>query len=329
MQADGGSAEFDHFAHEAAHKLFPAYEMTPLPPTHPLCNVLFKIKPGEGHQIVSNGSRILMVYSAQDLSKSWQLRDNKNKPFPFEFGTNMFIYAAGKRELRNHLASTVLPQIAATPSATYSLARLSYPGNWDPEPEAWNRFAKWFQLNTGYALTIKKVAIKDLTPEIAPVAHLTGTARYDLTNEESAAIKRYVEAGGTLLVDLCGGTGAFDQSMQSSLYFKVFVSTPAHVMSPSHPLLSGSGGNGMDDLSKPQLRPFAIDVLGPHAGLPEEISAGKGHVIYTSLDICSGLLGTNTWGILGYDPQYAQELAKNAILWTIDGAHEETPLANR
>jgi hypothetical protein len=328
MQADGQSAEFDKFAHEAAHKLFPAYEMTQLPPNHPLCNVMYKIKPAEAQHIVSNGSRVLMVYSAQDLSKSWQLRDNKNKPFPFEFGTNMFIYAAGKRELRNHLSSSVIADVTATPSATYSIARLSYNGNWDPEPAAWHRFGNWFQLNTGYKLNVKTVAIKDLTPEVAPIAELTGTARYDLTNDESAAIKRYVEAGGVLLVDVCGGSGPFDQSMQSSLYFKAWGNSPSHVMSPLHPLLKGAG-NGMDDLSKPKLRQFTIDQLGTHAGLPEEISAGKGHVIYTSLDLTSGLLGTNTWGIMGYDPKYAQSLVKNVILWTIDGEHEETPLANR
>jgi hypothetical protein len=329
MQADGGAKAFDRFAHEAAHTLFPDYEMTALPASHPLRTVMFKTMPSGNLFMVTNGSRILMLYSSEDLSKSWQLRDNKNRPFPFEFGTNLFIYAAGKRDLRNHLNSTYIPAVQESPTAAYTVARLKYTGNWNPEPAAWERFSRWFQINTGYGLKVVDVPINELKPETAIVAHLTGTARYDLTSSESAAIKNYVEAGGVLLVDLCGGTGTFDQGLQSSLYFKVFAKTPSQVISPSHPLLASAGGNGMDDLAKPILRQYAIDQLGAHAGLPEEITAGKGHVIFTSLDITSGLLGTNTWGITGYEPSYAESLTKNVILWTVDGQHDQPPVANR
>jgi hypothetical protein len=81
----------------------------------------------------------------------------------------------------------------------------------------------------------------------------------------------------------------------------------------------------MADLSKPVLRPYTVELLGRAngLGLPEEITAGKGHVILTSFDITSGLLGTSTWGILGYDPNYAQSLVKNAILWTLDGQSDK------
>ena len=328
MQADGGTIEFNRFAHEAAHKLFPQYEMVSLPPNHPLCSVLYKFKPGANLHIVTNGARILMLYAADDESKWWQARDDKIKPLPFQLGTNMFVYASGKRDLRNHLNSTYIPAVHATPSATYRLARLKYAGNWDPEPEAWHRFSRWFHLNTGYALNIIETPIKDLKVETAPIAHLTGTARYDLTAEEADALEKYVRSGGLLLVDLCGGTGAFDKSIQSSLFFKAFAGTPSHVISPSHPVLS-AGAKGMEDLSKPVLRPFAIDVIGARGGMPEEIVAGKGHVLFTSLDITSGLLGTGTWGIIGYDPNYAQSLVKNAVLWAIDGQYERSPVANR
>jgi hypothetical protein len=324
MQADGGSEDFSRFAHDAAHKLFPQYEMTLLPANSPLCGTVFKIKPDGNLYMVTNGSRILMLFANEDLSKSWQLRDNKNKPYPFQFGTNLFIYATGMRDLRNHLVSTYIPPVSDTPRVTYRIARLSYPGNWDPEPGAWERFSRWFHVNTGYGLEVVNTPIKDLKLETAPIAQLTGTARYDLTAQEADAIKNYVEAGGVLLVDLCGGSGPFDKSLQSSLYYKSFNSTPSHVLSPNHPLLSAKA-DGMSDLSKPVLRLYATEVLGRSngLGLPEEITAGKGHVILTSLDLTTGLLGTTTWGILGYDPNYAQSLVKNTILWTLDGQHDQ------
>jgi hypothetical protein len=327
MQADGASQDFNRFAHQAAHTLFPDYEMGQLPPAHPLYRAMYKIKPNATLQAVSNGARILMLYSSEDISKYWQMRESVNKPFPFQLGANLFIYAAGKRDMQNHLVSSYIPPLRARATTTYRVARLKYPGNWDPEPEAWHRYSRWFQLNTGYGLEVTEVPIQDLKPETAPVAALTGTARYDLTEAESAALKAYVESGGVLLVDLCGGTGAFDQGLQTSLYFKAFGGA-AQVMPRSHLILAG-GPNGMDNLSKPLLRQFALDQLGNPTGLPEEIAAGKGHVIATSLDITSGLLGTHTWGINGYEPDYAESLVKNIILWTADGQHTETPLANR
>ena len=56
------------------------------------------------------------------------------------------------------------------------------------------------------------------------------------------------------------------------------------------------------------------------AARSDYFKAGKGHVIFTSLvTVTSGLLNTGTWGILGYEPTYSQNLLKNAIFWTLDG----------
>jgi hypothetical protein len=189
-QADGGSPLFNAFIDELARKLFPSYEMTALPDNHLLYGTMFKLEPIPGLKIVSNGSRILMLHSTTDLSRYWELRDDKNRPAPFRFGTNLFIYAAGKRDLRNRLESSYIPPVDATPTLTIPIARLSYAGNWDPEPAAWTRFSRFFQLSTGYALDVKPLPIFDLKPESARIAILTGTARYDLTDAESGAIER-------------------------------------------------------------------------------------------------------------------------------------------
>jgi hypothetical protein len=43
-------------------------------------------------------------------------------------------------------------------------------------------------------------------------------------------------------------------------------------------------------------------------------------VIYTPLDLSSGLLGTSTWGILGYAPDYSEALARNIVNTAVQGA---------
>ena len=42
-----------------------------------------------------------------------------------------------------------------------------------------------------------------------------------------------------------------------------------------------------------------------------------------TLDLTEGLLAANTWGILGFEPTYAQQLAKNLVLWSASGMKGE------
>jgi hypothetical protein len=67
----------------------------------------------------------------------------------------------------------------------------------------------------------------------------------------------------------------------------------------------------MDDLTKRTLRPLVVEKLGRNHGPLQIVQAGKGAVVYSPLDVTSGLLGTNMGGIAGYESAYAQALMKN------------------
>lgn len=320
VQADGDARVMAPFAAELGHRLFPQYEMKDVPPGHPLFNSVYKLTTHPPLRMVSNGARILMLFSPTDISRRWQLREQKGqagKPI-YQLGLNMFIYAAGRRDLRNRLDTNNLGPVVGASSMTVKIARVQYAGPWDPEPYAWTRFSRWFHKQTGYGLDVQAVPMRELNAATYPFAHLTGTAAYRATADEVAAVKKYVEDGGVLLIDLTGGKGAFDESIRSSLLFAAFPSANPLLLQPYHPLLQASG-SGMEDLSRSKLRPYAIEKIGASGGTIDYFKAGKGHVIFTSLDITSGLLNTGTWGILGYEPGYAQSLLKNAIFWTLDG----------
>ncbi|HZL36300.1 MAG TPA: DUF4159 domain-containing protein [Tepidisphaeraceae bacterium] len=327
VQADGDAIPMTGFARELGHRLFPKYELADVPRPNPLFSSLYRLPSHPALKMVNNGSRILMLFSPTDISKRWQLREQNGmmgKP-AFELGINMFVYAAGKRDLRNRLESNYIGPIAGTPSLTIKIARVQYAGNWDPEPYAWTRFARWFHQQTGYALDVEPVAMRDLDAKTYHFAALTGTAAYNPTAAEVAAIKKFVEAGGVLFTDLTGGTGAFDSAIRDSLLSVAWPGTPGtpHSLSASHPLYQ-PGNNGILDLTRARLNSYAIEKLGSTPGQHlSEIAAGAGHVLFTSLDVTSGLLNTNTWGIVGFEPAYSQALMKNAILWTLDGQRDE------
>lgn len=321
-QADGDSPDFDAFARDLAHRVFPEYAMTDVPANHAIYSVAEPVRPIVPLQMVSNGVRILMLHSPRDITKYWQRRDTKGDGERFfRLGLNLFVYAAGKQDFRNRLDSTYVPRVTDVPVQHVAVARLQYAGAWDPEPFAWTRFANVFERRTGYALDVTPVQIRDLRPGTFPVAHLTGATADTFTPAEIEALRQYVAAGGVLLIDPAGGPGPFEVSFRDVLLPAAFPEARPELIAPTHPLLS-TGPPGMQDLAVPKLRRMTIDALGSHAGRVMELRFGRGHVIFTPLDLTSGLLGTNTWGILGFAPDYAQALVQNVILWALDGQRD-------
>jgi hypothetical protein len=202
-------------------------------------------------------------------------------------------------------------------SKALSLVRLKYAGNWNPEPYAFERFSRYLRRDADCALNLSIAELRDLKPHTHPIAHLTGNKPFTPTDAEVDALRAYVEAGGLVLIDACGGSTEFAQSA-TALLNRAFPGKTLTRLDSKHRLFSPAVA-GMEDLSKPQVRSYAA---GNHAARIDMLISGKGKVLFSSLDLTTGLLGTNTWGILGYQPAYAQKLMKNLVLWTSEGAYE-------
>jgi len=317
--ADGDSADFTRFAQDLARHLFPQYALQDLPPTHEIYTTLYKLKAGPRLQGVSNGSRLLLLHSPTDLNKAWQLRDWKPRQTPFEMGLNTFIYAAGTVNLRNKLHTPYVPEPGIAPLATVNLPRLRYDGNWDPEPAAWSRFGRQFLGATSIDVRPTPIDVADLRVNSGQLAHLTGTSEVHFSDDQIAALRNYVNAGGVLLIDACGGSTAFAQSIRAELLPRAFPDGQLKRLRADHPILSGDGGADIEGLLRitPHLRPHATELLGI-TGVPiETLTAGRGCVIFTGVDLTTGLLGTNTYSVIGCDPETATPLCRNILLWAL------------
>jgi hypothetical protein len=320
-QADGSTPEADHWAEALAKKLFPLYEMKDLSDQNEIYTILYKPSPHPKLRGVSNGARLLMVHSPADITQYWQLRQEKSRRSLFELGMNLFLYASGKADLRNRLSSTYIPPQGSAGGGSIKVARLKYPGNWDPEPMAWTRFSRYFQRATDVGVNVTTVDLERLDPENVGFAHWTGTDAYTPTAAQIAAIRKFVEAGGVLLIEPCGGAGEFYESARFAL-LKAFPEARPQILSKTHPLLSATAP-GMEDLTIPQMRPYTKAKGIRTDGRLDFINFGKGKVLFSTLDMTTGLTACNTWGILGYDPTYASSLLKNMLIWSASGMKEE------
>jgi hypothetical protein len=114
--------------------------------------------------------------------------------------------------------------------------------------------------------------------------------------------------------------GTFDQTAEA-LLATAFAGQKLEPLPANHPLLR-LGNPGTQDVTKPLVRAEVVTRYGKGAGVLRTLAYGKGHVLYSTLDITSGLLGASTLGILGYEPDYAQALVKNIVFWILDGQKE-------
>ncbi len=320
--ADGGSREFTKWVEQLVRKAFPTYELMKVPKDHPLYSSMVRLKNLPPLEAVNNGSRLLLIHSATDVASGWTTNwTGKDNP-AFDLGTNIFVYAAGRTSYRYRMQSSYVPEWTGKPSVTLPVTRLRYSGSWDPEPYAWTRFSRAFEWDTHAALDVQTADLKDLKPAQTPAAFLTGTFRQDFTPAEAAAARAYVSAGGVLVIDACGGNAAFDQSVRSTLLATAFPESVPTPLPVNHPALIASRPFAQD-VTAMRLRPYAAEraaattgPAGPDVSTVEGFKCGAGWVLICRHDLTVGLLATQTWGIDGYDPAYAEAFVRNVILWS-------------
>src|SRR5581483_9515070 len=208
----------------------PDYELQQLAPNNLIFTTNYKITAPPKLLGVSNGSRLLLVHSPVDLSAAWQRRERLTQKTWFDLGINVFAYASGKRDMRNRVASLVVPEPTREAATKVRLERVSYAGNWNPEPYAWTRLSKMLQNDSGVALDVQPVAVDAIAAEHDPLAHLTGTAAHHFTDAQCASFGGYVKAGGVLLIDSTGGRSDFSRSVEQDLIPRAFAGVKLSAM---------------------------------------------------------------------------------------------------
>jgi len=149
------------------------------------------------------------------------------------------------------------------------------------------------------------------------VLHLAGgafEADYELTEDEKQAIKSFVEAGGTVLVEGVGGRSEFAGNIAKQLT-SVFGAAAARLTSVD-PVMTGSAGAAGKSVSRVNYRRFSV--INMEIGRSPRLSAinhdGRAAVIVTSEDLSLGALGVRHWGINGYQTESARQILTNIIL---------------
>ena len=315
---------FDVAMREYYGKLFPRYELTQLRPDHKIYSIQYPMKRDMKISAVFNGVRILAFHTTTDMIASWQVNAWRSASKNFKLAANIHLYANEHSRGLARAARTWPEKTQQSTLRSARVARVKYSGNWDPEPGAWKRFAllmanKWrTEVTVSEPMTCEKLDAKQW-----PLAAITGTATLSLTKAEKTALKAYVLAGGTVLIDAAGGSKEFSAAagkllgelFGASSLLRLRASSPIYnlpnmkITSVKYRRASGAASD------KPQLRAIMI---GERPG-----------VILSRKDLTTGLLGCPAYGCIGYASDSAVAIVRNIVLYTFPAgaadAEADTP----
>ena len=319
--ADCGKKVFAESFTKLAEQLFPAYKLRELPENHPIfTEELFRRSEWKTVPEVlglTNGARELMLlFPSQDPARSWQTRSfDGEKEAHAQLMTNLVLYAVEKKNLRyKGEVVTVAKNEKVKATKTIKVARLQYDGNWDPEPASWQRLATI--MHNDQAVTLETQAVKlgagALAKEFAAV-HMTGTGPIELSEAGKAELKKYIDGGGTLVLDAAGGSSEFG-FRAGTLLQDMYPNTQLTLLKPDHPVYKV----GKTPLTEVAFRPFAQKITGK-ARLPRvrAIEANGRVVAFLSPeDLTVGLVGQPIDGITGYEPKSAADVMSRLVLYS-------------
>lgn len=303
-----------------AQKTFPEYPLKPLPDDHPLFNgeVQFEVKDPPLTLQVHNGVRTLLLLSTRDLGATWNKYAAKGKQEDdFHLGCNVYQYAVDKTTVRSRLQTVDIPLRPASVTRTIKVARIKYNGHWDPEPYGWTRLGHYLNNDAATRILVTSAVTFDSeTLKDFKVAHITGTSAFELNAEEVKGLQHFLTGGGTLLADATGSSREFTKSLEG--YVREALKTEPRGLPPDSFVLTGTGLPDGTDLAGTGYRRSSRSAGGRAEKYPPLKAFGSQRrfaVVYSPLDLSAGLLGTQLYGLQGYDPESTLKIMRNLVLY--------------
>lgn len=317
-----GDQDFAKSFRELGSKLFKQYEFRKLPANHPIFTSQMAKASSWKKQValegLSNGAREMMILVPDyDPSKYWSTRQVDSRPEAFQVAANIYLYSIGKDFGWQRGRGYYVPPVAQPAGEARKVVRIEHSGNWNPEPYGWKRLQALLARDNKIALTIETAKLGEGKLKGAKLAHMTGTAELTpLTEAQKAEIKEFVNSGGTLLVDSCGGSPEFANFMDGELR-KMFPDGTAELNAPipqKSPIFSKDWGTPIEKI---QLRDYALAQGGVEGNGPQlrVITINKRPaVIFSREDLSTGLVGTPVDAITGYTPATALAIVRNIVM---------------
>jgi len=329
--ADAANPRFTDAIKTLGRLMYPRYEWRALPPDHFAYTLSAPVGQGGALEALSNGVRELIIHCPQrDVGGALQINDVNRRRDDFSMLSNVYYYASERglttpRLNRKLLLSEEQVMGGVQPAGGANLlpvtvARAVYESNWNPEPAADELLTLRLRSSRGLDLTIVEAPLENLNDSPAVSAALLlvrGTAEHTFTEPQAAALKDYVERGGTVLFENVGGVSAFGRGAEE--FVESFMPGGRFRRPTRHSIITGAGLDGGVDCSNVAYRLYSLERFGGREPRPrlralhEDGREDDLRFIVSREDVSHALLGQPCWGVSGYTTDDAANLLGNLI----------------
>jgi hypothetical protein len=316
--------------------LFPDRPLARVPPDHPIFRSAQRVEK-VGYSLaaaaeradglpylegIEVGCRLAVIFSPYGLSCAWDsfhaaegAKVMVGEP-ALQLGVNMVAYALAYFDLGKYLAHRKALEPAAGPDAgDFVFAQLRHGGSWDPDPSAFAELVKTTLAETSVRARFGRKVVALTDPDLArtPFIYLTGHGPLALTDEESAALGRYLRQGGFLFADACCGGLEFDRSFRRELA-RALPGAELRQLPRDHAIYSSFFQ--IDAVAyTPQVQATLPDLHGPAleaAAIGDEV-----RVVYSRFDLGCGWEGAEHPWTRGVERKDAVRIGVNVIVYAL------------
>lgn len=310
------SRTMQNSAEKLAQELWPALDgLKKAPNDHPGYTMLEDVNPRRASfRTLHNGARDLMIVPDQDWGMDYQAETNPGRSESWKATMNLFALMTERGNLRWRY-ETPFTGTAFRPAGASIRVGLATPGMSVPiEPRAYDAMSRHLTEQVDKQVQAEPVDLGALIAA-SPYAlvHIQGIDDTELSPEQVQAIKTYVEAGGTVLVEAIGGRNASVDAMENALTQALDSRARRMIRSV---LTTGRGVRGGDRIDRLGFRPYWLILRKRQRDVnTTAIEIGRRPaVIFSRQDLTLGMMGLRHWGIDGYDQKSSRSIMHNLLL---------------
>jgi len=270
---------------------------------------------------INFGCRAGVIFSPRDLTCGW---DGHEHPRGLrvvidqarEVGANLVTYVLGSFQLGRFLSTTKVYHEAGAPTRDdFVFAQIVHDGDWDPDPSGVHNLLKFAKDNSTLEVKFKRENIRLKDPKTAtyPLLYITGHYEFAWSPEETAALQRYLQAGGLLLADSCCGRMAFDIAFRREMA-KVLPDKHLDKLPLDHPIYRCHYDIKQVDYTPRVREDFGAISTPPLEGITLD---GRLAVIYSRFDLGNGWEQFPHPYSYGLKDESALQIGTNVIVFAV------------
>jgi len=310
--------EFANGAADLVASILPRLKNAPLPPDHPVWTMEDNVAQGDDCIGFSDGCRTSVFVLTSGACCAWHQNRTKEYTRLFALAGNIARYATFERPLQSRL-SAGLPATQAPTTAILKVATLQHGGDWWAAPGALDKLSRILRTRQGIELQISHPT------DAGGAAHngvnvlwLTGHEFALSDTNERAALRSFVDAGGTIVASACCGRAAFDDTFRAFAR-ETFGEDRWKRVPADDPLMTGAFAPQLAaTLEDMDIRQRLNSNAPPRLDWPILFGVRDGDrwaVIYSPLDLPCGVVGHACRDCLGLEPRDARAAAANLMLY--------------